>query len=449
MELQQQWKSLTSRLWFRPTVWTLVCAALALGLTSLDHRLARSHLLEQLPLAFAGGTASARTILGAIATAILTVTTLTYSIIIVAMVQAANAFSPRVLRQYLADPSQQHALGILIGTFLFNLLSLRAVESTEEATFVPAFSVNVAILLSLAAIGAFIYSINRSANSIRVGQIVSLVMRDTQNEIDRLFPEMIGQPAEPPADVEDRGERSVVACKHSGYVDRVDGDKLLTVANENEVVVELLRLPGDYVVLGTPIAHVWPADTLDEDLADAILGALNLAKERTMTQDPLYGARQLSDIALRALSSGINDPSTAEHCIDALASLLARLASRDPVSPYRVADGGPARVIANGPTFESMLDMAFSRIRLYAAGDLTCTRRLITACADVGLSAQSATQRDALWTQVQTVARSADRHLAEPVDRAEINACLVDAAERLGREDPPLLDPHQTQAAGP
>ncbi|MFP4344187.1 MAG: DUF2254 family protein [Anaerolineales bacterium] len=158
MQLQKLWSNLKSSLWFRPTLWVVAFVLLAFGLTAVDRQwspaagsLARGWFLT-------GGVQGARTMLGSIASAMLTVTSLTFSIMMVAVVQTANTYSPRILRQYLGDSANQHVLGILMGTFLFTLLALRGVRDHDN--FVPLIATNFALLLSLLSIGALIYFIN-------------------------------------------------------------------------------------------------------------------------------------------------------------------------------------------------------------------------------------------------------------------------------------------------
>ena len=431
---------LRRNIWFRPTLWVITLGLLALILTATDRRISQHELYEDAPWLFHGGADGARAMLGAIGASMLTVATLAYSIVMLAVVQAANAYSPRILRQYLADTAQQDVLGILMGTFLYNLLVLRMVRVTERGSFVPSLSVNVALLLLLLSIGAFIFFIHHVAHSIEVRHIVGIIQAEAKGLLAEVFPEGLGTPwpgDEPPAVAD--GVPGVIAAAGGGYVQFIDPDGLLAAVMRAGAVARLERTTGDYVLPGMPLASIWPAEAATDDLTSTLREAFRLGRERTLVQDLHFALRQLSDIALRALSPAVNDPSTAVNCIDVLATVLVEMARRPPVSPYRCGPDGRLRVIARGPTLETALEQAFQQVRHYAATDPACTVRLIEALGEIGLAAASPSARAALWRHVGMVARSADRHLDEPHDRATINDRLARAAEMLGQDMQPLL----------
>jgi uncharacterized membrane protein len=331
-------------------------------------------------------------------------------------------------------------LGILIGTFLFSLLTLRVVNTSEESRFLPSLTVIITIFLSLVSIAAFIYFLDHVAHSVEVDNIISLIMHDTVNLLDDLFPSTLGQPypAEVPPSLPE-GVFAAVTAKHSGYLQYIDPDALLDAATRRDLLIRVERVTGDYVLAGTLLVQIWPATALDEVLVETIQTAFQLGTERTLVQDLCFGVRQLSDIALRAISPAVNDPSTAVNSIDALATLLVKLATLEPISPYRCDPDGTLRVIAPGPTFEAVLDLAFNQIRQYAARDYACTLRLIEVCGEIGYVARHPAYRAALRQHVQMVARSADQNFDEPNDRAELNKRLLRTAELLQQEAKSVL----------
>ncbi len=443
MRLRKLLDDLQTTLWFRPAVWVAGLGLLALLLIAVDERYAGAESytsIQWLPWVFTGGADGARTMLGSISATALTVATLAYSVIMVAVVQMANAFSPRILRQYLADSGNQHVLGILIGTFLFSLLVLRVVRSTNESSFVPAISVTVAIILALLSIVAFLYFLNRVAHSVEVRHVVHLIYKEGEELSDEIFPATLGKPWEGDhAPALPDGQPAIIIAPSSGYVQFIAPDELLSAVSKADVVVQLESLTGDYVLRNTPLATVWPAEGLDEHLTEAIQHAFQLGRERTAVQDLLFVIRQLNDIALRALSPAVNDPTTAESCIDILGALLLKVAEQTPISPYRCDENGQLRVIAYGPTFEAMVDSAFNQIRHYAANDLICTWRLIEVCGEIGYVATQPDKQAVLWKHIRMVARSADYNLSEPNDRSEVNQRLVIAARLLNQDPRPIL----------
>lgn len=440
MPLVRIWDRIRTSLWFRPAGWVLLFGALAFVLTAIDNQTGGVYTDAGIPWYFRGGPDGARTILSIIGSGVLTVTSLTFSIIMVAVVQTANAYSPRILNDYLAEPAHQHVLGILVGTFLYTLLVLWDVRSIEDGVHVPSLSVTFAIILSLVSVGAFIFFIHYVSHSISVGNIVSLIVDESEESLETVFPETLGEGWRGDGDprVPD-GEPATLAADGSGYVTYIDGDRLLAAAAEHDIVVHLEKTIGDYVFHDVPLATVTPAEVLDEDLNERLHDAFQLGKERELRQNFLYGVRQLTDIAVRALSPGINDPSTAEQCIDALVNLIGKLARHTPVSPYRCDDEGNVRIVVRSVTLAEVLQKSFGKMRAYASGDPTTLERLIRACGELGYATNLPADQVALWSQVTMLASVAERSLSEKADREAINEALWQAADILEQDPQPLL----------
>lgn len=439
MRLIRVWDNLRSSLWFRPAGWVVLSGLLAFVLLAIDDWTGGVYTEVGLPWYFRGGPDGARTILSIIGGGVLTVTSLTFSIIMVAVVQTANAYSPRMLSGYLAEPEHQHVLGILVGTFLYTLLVLWEVRSIEDGVHVPSLSITVAIILSLVSVGSFIFFIHYVSHSISVGNVVSLIMDETEKTLDNLFPENVGEAGEEQEIAMASEAKAFVKANGSGYVTTVDGPALMGAAQKRAALITLERTIGDYVLHGVPLAAVQPAEALDEELQTAVLRAFHLGKERTLRQDFLFGVRQLTDIALRALSPGINDPSTAEQCIDALVNLLSKLSRHTPISPYRRDDDGGVRLIATAVSLSQALALSFGKIRYYGSEDLATTLRLIRACGELGYATEAPAERAALWSHVVMMANTADRTFVEKGDRQAVNESLARTAGILGQDVEPLL----------
>lgn len=442
MQLRKIWDNWQSSLWFRPILWVIGLALLAVALIVVDRSLEPSaQPLASITWYFSSDPAGARTILGSIATGMLTVTTLAFSIMMVAVVQTANAYSPRILPQYLSDSANQHVLGMLIGTFLYAILVLRAVRSTDEMTFVPLLATNVAVLLAMVSTGAFIYFINHASHSISVSNIIKLISDATMSLIDEetIFPQSAGAPwpiSEPPPLPTEAP--AVIEADEGGYVVLIEADTLLATAVEAEAVLRLERAIGHYILPGQPLVSVWPMDACDEELSSSVLKAIHLDKQRSLAQDLLFGIHQLSDVAVRALSPGINDPTTAIHCIDTLAALVARWMKHERVSPYR-CDQGNLHLIAPSPTFAEVLDSAYSQIRYYGSGDMDTTLRLLEVYAQIGLLTDEDGEKAVLWEHVERLLETAAQNITGTGDRARINRRLALTAEVFERDAYPLM----------
>jgi uncharacterized membrane protein len=397
---------------------TAAAVALALGTVRLDQAL----LLDRRAGAtwlFGGGAEGARGVLSAIAGTMITVTGVVFSITIVALQLASGQFSPRVLRTFTGDRGNQVVLGAFIGAFTYALLVLRSVRSASEdgARFVPSASVTVAIVLALCSIGLLIYYIHHAASSIRASVVIDRAARDTFGLIDDLFPADVGRPAPSPAFDPAAAPAAGVRAAAGGYLQTIDEDALFDLAEAGSLTVRPAPRVGEFVLSGAMLADVWPAAAFDADpdLADAIRGACVLGSERTLQADVELGFRQLADIAIKALSPGINDPTTATICVDRLAEALVRLADRGRPREVRTGTDGAVRVVLHGPPFDRLVGVAFDQIRHYGAGDATVAAHLATTLGRVAALAPPA-RRAPLRAQADLVLAGAREQIAIPAD---------------------------------
>ncbi len=418
--LSSWWYDLQESLWFLPAVMTGTAIALALGMVRLDEALLLDRRTGSSWL-FGGGAEGARGVLSAIAGTMITVTGVVFSITIVALQLASAQFTPRVLRTFTGDRGNQVVLGAFIGTFTYALLVLRSVrsESSDAEKFVPAASVTLAIVLVLVSIGLLIYYIHHAATAIRASVVIDRAARDTLGLIDELFPADVGRPARPlpslPLD-----PPGVVRATGSGYLQHVDQDALFSLAEERALVVRLEPLVGEFVLPGAALASVWPAGKLDEGLAQAIHGTVVLGPERTLQADVELGIRQLADIAIKSLSPGINEPTTATICIDRLGEALVRLAHKGAPEEVRTGKDGGTRVVLHGPPFARLVEVAFTQIRHYGAGDAAVAAHLLTTLGRMA-ALVPAERRESLAQQARLVLQAAREQISIPgdLDRVE------------------------------
>ena len=279
----------------------------------------------------------------------------------------------RLLRSFMRDSTTQVVLGTFIATFLYCVLVLRTIRRADEILFVPHLSVTLGVLLAVVSVGVLIYFIHHVSVSIQANEIAARIGKELIESIDRLFPEQIGRgapriPTEPP----DAGfiegfdqEARPIGAGGDGYLQFIDAEALLALAMEEDLIVRLERKPGNYVVASCPLALIWPGSRVTDRLTDQVNSLFVLGHQRTSGQDIEFGVNQLVEIAVRALSPGLNDPFTAITCVDHLGSALCRLATRDMPSPYRHDPQKQLRVIAPASTFPEVMDAAFNQIRQY------------------------------------------------------------------------------------
>lgn len=332
---------------------------------------------------FGGGFESASQLLGTVASSTMAFTVLTFSIAIVTLQLASSQFSPRVLRTFLRDRGTQVPLGIFVATFVYSLLVLRTVRADDEGAggaFVPGISVLVAIALAIACVGAFVYLINHVVHSIRVVTILDRTAGEGRSAIAAIYPETA--PGEHPLEVpwEPADPPSLVVPNEgdAGVVVSVDTAGLVGLAAREDCVIELVAAVGDYVPYGAPLARVYAGGDGEMSAGD-LRRHLGFGIERTMTQDVAFGLRQLVDIADKALSPGINDPTTVVQVVGRIEDLLGRIAGRaDPPSQHR-DDDGTVRLVQPVVAWPDLVRLAFEEIRLYGSGSVQVLRRLRAA----------------------------------------------------------------------
>lgn len=423
------WEALHSSFWFVPTLMTAGAMALAQGVLSWD----RSAGETTASYLYGGGVEGARSMLSAIASSVLGIAGVTFSITIAALSLASSQFGPRLLRSFIRDRGNQIVLGALIGTFLFCLLVLRSVRGVDERRFVPHLSVSVAIALAIVCVGALIYFIHHISQSIQAAHVIANVGREFDEVIQRLFPTEIGRgpnQAETPTLPARQDAALTIEARGSGYVQSVDTDSLMKLACERGLLVELSFRPGDMVMPGDVLARVWPADSGgkadgkadEDDIAQKINGCFAYGVQRTAIQDVLFPIDQLAEIAARALSPGINDPFTAMSCLDRLGLALSKLAHRELPSGLRLDESGQPRVLTRALRFEDAAAHALDPIRHYGSDAPLVMNRMLLILERLAPHLKRHADRETL------------RHHAElTIDAAREN--IASQAERQGVEE--------------
>lgn len=358
---------LQTSLWVIPALTLSLAAVLSLSTTSIDRNVDTSGIL---PLEIVSDVESARGILSLISSWMLSFIGLAFTMTIVVLQLASGQFSPRVLGTLLRDRYSQYAMGTFIGTFAYAFLVLREVGTGATPEFVPAVSLAVTFGLVLVSLGVFIRYVNHVAQSIRAGSVIFTVADATRSVVDELYPRTPHVP--------DRGEDwrpyRIIPAPTGGTLKSYDIDSLVALARDAGTVIEIMLRVGDFVPRGAPLVRV-AGRTGDVRSAD-LLPQISIGRERTMQQDPAFGFRQLVDIASRALSPGVNDPTTAVQVIDQLHDLLRDMLHREFPDGFHHDVDGVVRLVVPPASWEAYLALATEEIRHYGADSMQVERRL-------------------------------------------------------------------------
>ena len=321
------------------------------------------------------------------------------------------------------DRGSQIPLGIFAATFVYTLIVLREVRTgAVGAPFVPGISIAVAFALVLVSLGAFIYYVNHVAQSIRAVNIIEAVANETRQAIDANYPP--GPHHEEPLHAAEvrACDQVVVLERTGGVIDGIDIDYLVGVAARYDCVIHMGAAVGDYIAEGAPVFEIRGTHGVPPH---ELLVHLDIGRERTMYQDPAYGFRQLVDIAEKALSPAINDPTTAVQAIDRLHDLLWRLALRPVPSGHHFDASGHLRFVHTVVGWETLVTLAFEEIRQYGAGSIQVQRRPRASAHEL-LEVVPAGRRPPLARQLRLLERSAAQHFLDS-EELELAIGLDDA----------------------
>lgn len=439
-----------SRLWPLPVLGIVVALVLGVVVPELDSALAAGRNADDASRRFAawlaqwtfsGGADAARDVLAAIAGSVVTVTSLTFSLTVVTLQLASSQFSPRLLRTFSGDRFVQITLAAFLGTFVYTLTVLRTVrvETDSAPAVVPHAAITVAYLAAVVDVVLLVAFLAHLAREIRVEPMLARVHRGAQATLDAVTtprdPERPGPPVPAVFDTDDAAWRPLPAAG-SGFVTGIDHDALVELAEERDLLLELQCDAGATVAAGAPLGRWRPAgdDDPDEACRDAVhaavAGAVRTGVERTSAQDVGYGLRQLVDVALKALSPGINDPTTAVHAIGHVSTLLCQSAGRTWGSLVLSGADERPRVVLRRATFAQLLDVGVAQCLHYGADDPDVLVRIAELLGEVGWTLP-APERSPVGAQLD---RLAQRVAAADFDRGErerIEHAVAVARERL------------------
>jgi uncharacterized membrane protein len=363
----------------------------------------------------------------------ITVVSVTFSVLVVALTVSSQHFGPRMLNSFMRDNPAQLVLGTFTGTFAYCLVVLRTVQGDGEdySRFVPHLAVTGAVALSLLSVGMLIYYVHHVASSMQVSEITAGVARDLEGTIDRLYPERFGEGAQPPQPEAPRpgpAARSVGA-RGSGYIQEIDAETVLDVARRHDTTIWLTARPGDFVTDGCPLASADPPPADTEAFTDALRDAYVLGTDRSSRQDAGFAVQQLVEVALRALSPGVNEPYTAMTAIDRLGQGLTRLARRRIPSALRKEDDGRVRVVTEPQDFTGLVEAAFEPIAMFGGHHPAIAERLFMTLAQLAEAARRDQDRRAIRRMADFAWAAAAKEIAHERHRerlAHVHQAVLD-----------------------
>jgi uncharacterized membrane protein len=435
-KLRQFGSDLRSSFWFMPSLMVAVNIILAVVLIEADSA-GLNQWLSQWPRLFGGGAEGARQMLSTLAGSMITVMGITFSMTLLALVLASGQYTSRILRNFMRNSVTQATLGVFASIFAYCLIVLRTIRGGGGVDeFVPSLAVFFALVMSLCGVGILIYFIHHIALSIQASSIIASVANETNAAIDLLLPIKPNKEIDEDDDrhqiLESLDERTwyPVPAARSGYVLSVNNNTLMYLAMDNRTIVRMEHGIGAFVVQDTALVSLALTYPPDQKMINALNAAYTIGRHRTVDQDPAFGIRQIVDMAMKALSPGVNDTSTAVMCVDYLTSIMARLASRQFPPLYRY-EGETLRVATIAPSFESLLSVSFDQIRSSAEKNVAILVRMLGALDTIGRMTIRPSHLRALDKQLLCIAELTDRCIESSHDRARLERRLSKVHETL------------------
>ncbi len=434
------WDEFRESFWFLPIIMSMVAALLAISINFIDS--AYSDEIERNFSWLTTNPSSARSVLSAISSAMITLVGVIFSITMVAVSMATSQYGSRLLRCFMTDSLAGYVIGTFVGTGLFCLITLRLVRDAGSTTaFTPHLSTACAIAMGLLSIALLIFFLHDVASSIQATKIVEALADDLNDSIDRLYPEILDEGengrelSAVGSTASDKGNSFAVPSGSEGYLVGVDFEALTRIAADANCVLKFRCRPGRFIVANDQIASVSSDEQFDADerpkLIDRIRLAIVIGARRTPRQDVVCSIQEIVDVAIRALSPGVNDPFTAMNCVDRLGGALAKLTRRKIPNLHFYDESDRLRVTGVPVTSSDAIHDGFRQIRQYGSSSVAVSLRMMESLTTIAKNARRHEDFVAIDQEAQALRSAFLANDPQQVDRDDFESRCANLKEVL------------------
>jgi len=409
---------LRGQLWIVPLILSLLALALAYLVLAFGPSFLADWDDGELWWLYGGDASSARDLLSSLLSGLMTMTSLVVSVTFVILTLAANQLGPRLIPIFMGDRQIQTVLGLFLGTILYVLVVLRSLDETLGPEGVPHAAVTVGSALTVVCLFALLFYVHKVARAIVADSIVARVARDLHNDVRSMLADAGESDGAVPKDIPPTA--GTVSLGRSGYIQVIDYDRLISLACREDALLQVKVRAGHFVLKGGEHVVVHAAQWPDNDAIEAIREAFVVGEERSPAQDLEFGLRQLVEIALRALSPGINDPYTAIAVLDRLGAALEEIFQRS-LRPTALHDKeGAVRVIAQRSDVQGLIDAAFDPIRQAGQEIPAVLIRMADVLGQLASVLRPGAAREAVARHLGRLAETAEAARLAPCDRSAV-----------------------------
>ncbi|HEU5140586.1 MAG TPA: DUF2254 domain-containing protein [Bacillales bacterium] len=401
--------------WFLPSLYGFFAFIAAIASVNVDFHFSTEQLESVFPDLLVANSKLAVTMLSTLTQSILTITTITFSTIMIVLTTFSGQFSPRTLQNFVADRATQRVLAVFIAGFLYNLVTLLLMEGSGNKSLLvtPALSVLSGILCA----AFFVFFIHHVAGWVQVNQLINKITRETLSTINRVYKEQSRFSSTEKTELEiDRQDRYVIRAENAGYVAMFDFQKLISLAAQNNTIIHFHIHIGDYVLKDTELLSYQADSRHPETTENQFRQTIKLEPERTSVQDIEFGIQKLVEIALRAISPAINDPHTAINCINRIGTILSELSKQPRRNSTLCDNNGDIRLIIRQRDLDHYLYKGLYQIRHYAREDLSVTVGILQALKLIAETSDPST-RQTVHSFAEYIIEGFDHEVLEDKDQ--------------------------------
>lgn len=423
-----------AKIYYIPVMYSIYALIISAAVLLLE-RYYQPYLLNILPGMFFTPFEITKTILSTIAGSLLSIVTISFSIIMVVLTTYSSQFSPRIIQDFLKSKLTLRVLGIFIGGFVYSIITLMYLNNEVQTVFLSAA---VGVIIVIFCIIYFVMFINHVAESIQVNLLIDTLATEILELVDNVkkFNESHENiKNDPPDNLEkilDEKELSIYSDK-VGYISDMNDLKLSKFADENNVVIKAERMIGDYVTSSSKVFTIYfdvddvEKEKLEEGFFKKCLDFILIGKERNKSKDIEFGLQKLTEIALRAISPGINDPNTAIFCIKQAGMVLDKIAKADIESTYYYNEDGELTLVFEDVSFDYLLYKTFYQLRYYSMRDVSVAASIIEALIIIAEGNEKEI-KDITWEFGNYIVKGFDEEILEELDKKYMNKKIEELA---------------------
>ncbi|WP_257349313.1 DUF2254 domain-containing protein [Pseudalkalibacillus decolorationis] len=438
MKLNQNWITFRRSFWFLPTFYGTLALLLAILTITIEEIVPSDSINDYIPNVLLTDMKLGQTILSAIATSILTMTTITFSSIMVVLTTYSSQFSPRTLQDFISDVITQRVLGIFTGGIIFSLLLLLFLKGVSDKNLFIA--PGLAVIWAIICLVFFVYFIHHVATWTQVNNLIDKITSSTQKTINNSFhlsdekTQMKELSASNDVDNMDSSNAITILSNTSGYLQMIDLPTMMKRACDDDFVIKIERRIGDYIIKGTSLFTVINPKKLSEKTQKKYHEFFSIGTERTTIQDVEFGLQKLVEIALRAISPAINDPHTAINCINRIGTLLAELGTVSFPKPYHYDKKDELRIIIDIQSYRELLYKSFYQIRHYGRQDVSVCASTLSVLHGIVEKNKDLSIRKTIWDFAIYFVEGIDKDVLLDWDLNFINEKIKRLAKTVERE---------------